>query len=435
MRLRYWTALAFIVCVGTILTVKEVRQAQTLVTPLGSPPAGLQDIDPPVETDAKDQEQVLSRGLSPGEGVQGTRPLDEEFVTWSRVVSSGESLDVLLAKAGLDTATRAVVSDAIGSEFDLRKLKPGHRLDLELQHDGLPRLAMLEIDDGVNIQAVFGETPSVSVLPPELETMRQAAETEIESSIYAALDKADIPTRFATDLELVFAGTLDLQRELVGGEHLRVVWRENRLDDRVIGEPMIDFIELDLGEERYEVVWPGDESSQTHVFKDGRRLFKFVQPIKGARLSSAFGLRQHPVHGNVRMHNGVDFAAQQGATVHATQSGRVSFIGRRSGYGLMIEIEHAQDIRTVYAHLSAVNETLEVDQRIPAGHEIGHVGSTGTSTAPHLHYEVVVEGRPVPPLTDRRLSRSGDGTQRQMDVSVMIEAARDQLASLLAANG
>ncbi|MGX0978699.1 hypothetical protein ACSSVY_004439 [Roseovarius sp. MBR-51] len=359
----------------------------------------------------------------------------EEHVTWSRVVSSGESLDVLLAKAGLDTATRAVVSDAIGSEFELRQLKPGHRLDLELQRDGLPRLATLEIDNGVSIQAVFGEAPSVSVLPPELETMRQAAETKIESSIYAALDKADIPTRFATDLELIFAGTLDLQRELVGGEHLRVVWRENRLDDRVIGEPIIDFVELDLGEEKYEVVWPGDAYRQTHVFKDGGPLLSFVQPIKGARLSSAFGLRQHPVHGNVRMHQGVDFAAEEGATVHATQSGSVSFIGRRSGYGLMIEIEHAQGIQTVYAHLSAVNETLEVDQRIPAGHEIGHVGSTGTSTGPHLHYEVVIEGLPVPPLTDTRLSRIGDGTQRQINVSVMIEAARDQLAGLLAANG
>lgn len=435
MRLRYWTALASIVCVGAILTVREVRQQQTLVVPIGAPSAGLQDLDTPFETDAKEREQALSRDVSLGEGARGLRPLDEEHVTWSRVVSSGESLDVLLAKAGLDTATRAVVSDAIGSEFDLRKLKPGHRLDLELQRDGLPRLATLEIDNGVSIQAVFGEAPSVSVLPPELETMRQAAETEIESSIYAALDKADIPTRFATDLELIFAGTLDLQRELVGGEHLRVVWRENRLDDRVIGEPMIDFVELDLGEERYEVVWPGDESRQTHVFKDGRALLTFVQPIKGARLSSAFGMRQHPVHGNVRMHEGVDFAAEEGATVHATQSGRVSFIGRRSGYGLMIEIEHAQGIQTVYAHLSAVNETLEVDQRIPAGREIGHVGSTGTSTGPHLHYEVVIEGRPVPPLTGRRLSRSSDGTQKQMDVSVMIEAARDQLASLLAANG
>ncbi|WP_297777331.1 M23 family metallopeptidase [uncultured Roseovarius sp.] len=435
MRLRYWTALASIVSVGTILTVREVRQAQTLVAPMGAPFAGLQDMDTPVETDAKDQEQARSREVTFGEGARGPQPLDGEFVTWSRVVSPGESLDVLLAKAGLDIATRAVVSNAIGSEFDLRKLKPGHRLDLELQQDGLPRLATLEVDSGVNIQAVFGEPTSVTVLPPELETMRQAAETEIETSIYAALDKANIPTRFATDLELVFAGTLDLQRELVGGEHLRVVWRENRLDDRVIGEPMIDFVELDLGEAKYEVVWPGDASRQTHVLKDGRPLFTFVQPIKGARLSSAFGLRQHPVHGNVRMHQGVDFAAEEGATVYATQSGRVSFIGRRSGYGLMIEIEHAQDIRTVYAHLSAVNEPLEVDQRIPAGHEIGHVGSTGTSTGPHLHYDVVIEDLPVPPLTDTRLSRSGDGTQRHMDVSVMIEAARDQLASLLAANG
>lgn len=435
MRLRYWTALAAIVCVGTILTVRGGRQTESLIVPIGASSAGLQDVDAPAETDATDQDQASSADASPDQTDEGTQHLDEEFVEWSRVVGSGESLDYLLAKAGLDAVTRADVSDAIGSEFDLRKLKPGHRLDLKLQQDRLPRRATLEIDNGVNIQAIFGETPSVVVLPPELEPIRQAGEAEIESSIYAALDKAGIPTRFATDLELVFSGTLDLQRTLVGGEHLRVVWRENRLDDRVIGDPTIDFVELELGEERYEIVWPDDEGNQTHIFKDGKRLLTFVQPIKGARLSSAFGPRQHPVHGMVRMHDGVDFAAEQGATVHATQSGRVSFIGHRSGYGLMIEVEHAQNIRTVYAHLSATNEALEVGQNIPAGHEIGDVGSTGTSTGPHLHYEVDVDGRPVSPLTDRLLPQSVVGPQSPKDVSAMIQAARDQLASLLAANG
>ncbi|ASM71317.1 MULTISPECIES: M23 family metallopeptidase [Roseobacteraceae] len=433
MRLRYWTALAAVVCVG--LTLREVRQAQTPVVSAAPAPVEVQNGGQSVQTDADHSDLAPSSDTALNDEGQKPPPSDDDGTKWSRAVKPGESLDILLAEAGLDAAIRADISRAIGSEFDLKSLKPGHRLALEIASDGLPQNATLEVDDGVNIQAVFGTVPSVRVLPPTLETFRQAGEAEIGNSIYAALDDADIPTRFATDLELVFAGTLDLRRELVGGERLRVAWRENRLDDRVIGEPTIDFAELDLGGVRYEVVWPSDDSRRTSILKDGHQLLAFDQPIKGARLSSAFGKREHPIHGYVRMHNGVDFAAEHGATVHATQSGRVSFIGERSGFGLMIEVEHAQDIQTIYAHLSAVNDALEVGQKIGVGHEIGSVGSTGTSTAPHLHYEVRVGGRPVPPITDARLSGIDGETSDRLDASVSVDEARDALSRLLATDG
>lgn len=101
----------------------------------------------------------------------------------------------------------------------------------------------------------------------------------------------------------------------------------------------------------------------------------------------------------------------------------------------MVEIEHARNSRTVYAHLSATNEELTVGQRIPAGHEIGSVGSTGTSTDPHPHYEVVADGRPVSPLTDTRLRENGAVTPTPAIGSGVIEGARDQIASLFAGNG
>ncbi|MEX1234837.1 MAG: peptidoglycan DD-metalloendopeptidase family protein [Roseovarius sp.] len=436
MRLRYWTALIVTVCVAATLSFREARQTEVPVDALLTPSIDAPDIAPPADTGPDGPEPAEQPAEALAEEPQDARPSDAEVSTevsnWSRAVEPGENLDVLLADAGLDAVARAEVSGAIGSEFDLRRLKPGHTLALEITADGRAKNATLEVDDGVNIHAAFGAEPSVRVAPPTLESIRQAGETEIENSIYAALEDAGIPTRFATDLELVFAGTLDLRRALVGGERMRIAWRENRLGDRVIGEPTIDFAELDLGEERYEVIWPEDGSSRTSIFKDDDLILTFDQPIRGARLSSAFGPRKHPIHGYVRMHSGVDFAAELGATVHATQAGRISFMGQKSGYGLMVEIDHAQDIKTIYAHLSAVNETLQVGQRIPAGQKIGDVGSTGTSTAPHLHYEVLVEGSPVPPLTDTHLSRIGDGTPH-VDSPISIDAARDQLAALLAA--
>lgn len=421
MRLRYWTALIVIIGVGVSLTLRKGPQPQEPAASMNNTLAVRQIPHQPTI-------DLAVTGIPLPAKEKEAQPPAAEISRWSRAVAPGETLDVLLAEAGLDAVMRAEISGAIGSEYDLRRLKPGHRLALEIAADGTPQTATLEIEDGVNIQAVLGATPVVNVVPPTLDTVNKAAETTIGRSIYAALDAAEIPTRFATDLELVFAGTLDLRRELVGGEYLRVAWRENRLDDRVIGEPMIDFAELDLGDTRFEVLWPGDDSQRTSIFKDGQLLLVIDQPIKGARLSSGFGRRAHPIHGSVRMHNGVDFAAPLGTTVHATQSGKITFMGRRSGYGLMVEVSHAQDIQTIYAHLSAVNETLKVGQQIARGQDIGRVGSTGTSTAPHLHYEVIVDGRPVPPLTDDRLSRIGDGTV----TPVAIDTARNHLMRLLA---
>ncbi len=356
----------------------------------------------------------------------------DDGLAWSRVIGPGESLDILLAEAGLAAPVRAEVSRAIGAEYDLRRLQPGYRLLLAINPDGAPRSAVLEVEDGLRVHAAFGANPSVRTLPPELETVVRAGEAEISSSIYAALDEAGMPTRFAIDLELILDGTVDLRRAVTGGERLRIVWRENRLGDRVIGEPIIDFAELHLGDARYEVLWPDDQSSDSWIYKDGSLERVFRQPVPGARLSSSFGLRDHPVHGGVRMHSGVDFAADLGSPVYATQPGTVAFIGRRSGYGLMVEIEHPRDVSTIYAHLSATSETIEAGQGIDAGEEIGSVGSTGTSTAPHLHYEIVVDGQPVPPLLDERLAQV---SPTRMDVGLaetLLDAASDEMLRVLA---
>jgi hypothetical protein len=436
MRLRYWTALAVTGCIALVVTFGKDDPEQDAApnvdqAPLTSGPSGQ-------NPDGADRTDDVADGREPvpafEDDGQDTAIQDAE-VTFSRSVGVGESLYILLAEAGLDADIRAGVAAAIGSEYDLRRLKPGHMLDLAITPDGTLQSATLEIEDGVRIRAVFGDEPAVNIIPPALDTVHRAGEAEIGSSIYAALEAAGIPTRFATDLELVLAGTLDLRSALAGGEQLGLVWREGRLGDRVIGEPTIDFAKLDLGEDRYEILWPQDGARTTRIYKNEQLLLVFEQPIKGARLSSSFGTRTHPIHGNLRMHSGVDFAAPLGADIHATRSGRVVFAGPRGGYGKMVEIDHARNIRTIYAHLSSVKDTLKVGQRVNGGDPIGRVGSTGMSTAPHLHYEVIVKDRPVPPLTDTHLLQLDGGPPDASDDPVDIATARKTLARLLEQKG
>jgi murein DD-endopeptidase MepM/ murein hydrolase activator NlpD len=120
------------------------------------------------------------------------------------------------------------------------------------------------------------------------------------------------------------------------------------------------------------------------------------QTLTKGSVTSGFGLRRHPISGNVRQHHGVDFAAPSGSPIIASADGKVGTAGWQGGYGLLVALDHKGGVQTRYAHLSAV--TVTPGQRIRKGDVIGYVGSTGRSTGPHLHYEVRIDGRAVDPL-------------------------------------
>ncbi|MEX5516923.1 M23 family metallopeptidase [Pseudophaeobacter sp. 1A09344] len=334
--------------------------------------------------------------------------IEPPLSTWSRDIAPGETLDFLLSEAGLAAPDRAEVALALGAEYDLRRLRPGHSVTVASTVDGSPRTVSLAVEDGVRIEVVFGEQLSTQVVAPDPEIVTLAGEAVIDSSIFAALDEAGIPARFSVDLAQMLGGTVDFRRELAGGETLRLLWREARVGEDRIGQPELAFAALEIGGSLYEIVWPNDGSGQATIYVDGEVLRVFAQPVEGARLSSVFGRRTHPVFGNVRMHTGVDFAAARGTPVQATAPGRVSFIGWRGGYGRVVEIAHGSDTMTRYAHLSAVPEDLAQGQRVAAGNVIGRVGATGTATGPNLHYEVLVDGRPTDPLADDRLAEAAE---------------------------
>ncbi|MBB5723429.1 MULTISPECIES: M23 family metallopeptidase [Alphaproteobacteria] len=353
--------------------------------------------------------------------------IEPPLVTWSREIASGETLDAVLSDAGLDASDRAEIALAIGAEYDLRRLRPGHAITVVSTTDGTPRRVELAVEDSIRIETVFGEQLATRVLKPDPEMVTFAAEAVIESSVFAALDKAGIPARFAVDMAQMLGGTVDFRRELSGGETMRLFWREARDGNERIGQPELAFAALNLGETVYEIVWPDDGSGKAMIYVDGEVLRVFAQPVEGARLSSVFGRRTHPVYGNVRMHTGVDFAATRGTPVKATAPGRVSFIGRRGGYGRVVEIAHGSATLTRYAHLSEVPDTLEQGQRVMAGDMIGRVGATGTATGPNLHYEVLVDGRPTDPLSDDRLA---EAAERDADDTAALERLAEARALL-----
>ena len=120
-------------------------------------------------------------------------------------------------------------------------------------------------------------------------------------------------------------------------------------------------------------------------------------PIDGARLSSSFGMRKHPISGYNKMHKGLDFAAPTGTPIYAAGNGVIEYVGKNGGYGKYIRIRHNSSYKTAYAHLSKYKKGIYKGLRVNQGEVIGYVGSTGVSTGPHLHYEVIYMNKQINP--------------------------------------
>ena len=317
-------------------------------------------------------------------------------------IASGDTLDSVLGRAGVPAGIRAEAALALAGVYDLTDLRPGHRIEWTATSGdpaSLTRMSLF-VEDGVEIVLTFdGPVGAARLDPPIRETDRRET-LVLDGTLYEALVARNAPERFAVDLTALLAGQVDFRRDLQGGETFALVWQEDQLPDgSIAGEPRLNYARLELADRVLELV-ATDAAGPVIVFEDGEAVQRSAAPILGARLSSVFGRRNHPVLEGVRMHTRIDYAAPVGTEVSATGAGRVVFAGTIRGYGLTIDIDHGGGVVTRYAHLSEIAEDVREGTRVKAGDSIGAVGATGLVSGPNLHYEVRVDGRPVDP-TDR----------------------------------
>jgi len=323
----------------------------------------------------------------------------ESVPATSHVVASGDTLDAILSRAGIAAQVRAEAALALDGVYDLARLRPGHLVEWTVPASAPDRLQRLTltVSDGVQVALTFSQDTTVQLYEPETQTVERRETLTLSSSLYNALVEQGAPERFAVDLAGIFAGQVDFRRDLRGGETFALVWSEDQLPDGAIaGEPRLTYARLELGTRVIELL-ATSAAGPMIVFEDGEAIQRSAPPILGARLSSVFGRRNHPVLGGVRMHTGIDYAAPVGTEVSATGAGRVTFVGTMRGYGLTIDLDHGGGVVTRYAHLSQTVRGLVVGARVKAGDPIGAVGATGLVSGPNLHYEVRLDGEPVDP--------------------------------------
>ena len=223
-------------------------------------------------------------------------------------------------------------------------------------------------------------------------------ENIISLSLYKSAVDQTIPLSIIIDFARIYGFQVDFQRDIRKLDKFQIMYEafvdENK---RIIETGNILFANLILSGEDNSLYFFDKEGSTGHYDKNGKSVQKALMktPINGARLSSPFGMRKHPIDGFNKMHRGTDFAAPMGTPIMASGSGIVKKAGWCGGGGNCVVIKHNSTYQTIYAHMSKFSKGIRSGVRVRQGQIIGYVGSTGKSTGPHLHYEVLVNGKRV----------------------------------------
>jgi murein DD-endopeptidase MepM/ murein hydrolase activator NlpD len=256
----------------------------------------------------------------------------------------------------------------------------------------------------------------------------------IRTSLWAATDDAQLPDAIASQLIEIFSGDVDFHRQLRKGDSFSVVFEALTADDQPItwneGTGRVVAAEFVNNGRQLQAVWFQDAAKGKGAYfaPDGssRQRAFLASPLAFSRITSGFAMRFHPILQNWRAHNGVDYSAPTGTPVRVVGDGVVELAGRQSGYGNVVQVQHAGGRSTVYAHLSRID--VRVGQRLEQGQSIGAVGATGWATGPHLHFEFRVNGQVQDPLTLARATEAThlDGASRPRFVAVA-QVATQQL--------
>ncbi len=340
----------------------------------------------------------------------GTADNAAESETTRVVVRRGDTLLNILGRAGIGTAEAHAALSSLRTVYDPRTLRAGQALDIGLETSTDPgdtRLASLSLNvDPTSAIALTREEDGTFKAEPverDLDHSRALAAGTIQSSLYESATRAGLPAATIADFLKIFSWDVDFQRDLHPGDRFEAVVEQARdQDGKLVGAGRILFASLSVNGELLRAYrLERSDGTSDYVDATGRPLRKWLlrTPIDGARLSSPFGMRRHPILGYSRMHKGVDFAAPTGTPIFAAGDGVVDFIGIKSGYGKYIRLSHSREYDTGYGHMSRFARGLHRGSRVRQGQVIGYVGATGLATGPHLHYEVLKDGTQINPMS------------------------------------
>lgn len=319
-------------------------------------------------------------------------------------VRRGDTIGSILSRLDVDDSEAVAFLRTNAAARPLYQLKPGKALSVETLASGQLAALRFAPNDGevLVIERRDGRLVA-STVPAPIETRWEIATGEIESSLFAAADESGLPESITLQLADIFGGEIDFYRDLVRGDRFSVVYEVRQLNGEAVGAGRIVAAEFThRGRVARAFRWRDASGGEGYYAEDGTALRKaFLRsPMEFSRVASGFSAaRMHPILQFTRAHEGVDYPAPAGTPVRATGSGTVVHAGWRSGFGLVVQLQHRGQHSTVYGHLSRIAPQFKAGSRVSQGDVIGYVGQTGLATGPHLHYEFRIAGVAKNPLT------------------------------------
>lgn len=322
------------------------------------------------------------------------------------VVAEGDTFQSILEQTGITKQESYKITLALSKVFNPRKIKIGYSIsfiyDDAFEKKSLKTITM-EISETqkVIINKVAGEAFKAEINTALLIKKITKNSIRITGSFAQAAKKLHISNASISRVMKAFSYDIDFQRDIKFGDKFEIIIHKLYTQGgKFVGYGDVVYACLKLKNKKAQIYRFISKNNEVTYYGPGGYSVKkeFLRtPISAARISSGFGMRKHPIHGYTRMHKGVDFAAPEGTPILAAADGRVVIVGRKGGYGKYIKVEHSSDYATAYAHLRNFAKGIQPKQLVKQGQVIGYVGTTGTSTAPHLHFEVHKNGKQINP--------------------------------------
>ena len=318
-------------------------------------------------------------------------------------ISSGETFDKILNNYSIPSEEINQIKKKLNSDYDINNLQPNLEIKITIDQSNNKKITsfLFPVSRTEKIQLTRNLDNNLfekKIIITNLNKKIVFKEGKITQSLYKTAIDLKVQPNVIIEFARIYGFQVDFQRDIRKNDNFQIMYEVFEDDDGKIFETgNIIFADLKLSGKNNALYFFEKKGSEGHYDENGKSVEKALMktPINGARLSSAFGMRKHPIDGFNKMHRGTDFAAPMGTPIMASGSGLITRARWCGGGGNCIKIKHNSTYETIYAHMKNFARGIKEGIRVKQGQIIGYVGSTGKSTGPHLHYEVVVNGKKV----------------------------------------
>ena len=328
--------------------------------------------------------------------------LEPKFKRVEYKVTQGETLSTILNQHSISKKEISDIEKELSKKINLNKLNTGQKIQFTLdQSNNFVKEFIFHVSNTEKIylkKNLKTHEFNQNIVLTKLNKRVLFKENMIMQSLYKSATDQKIPANIIVEFAGIYGFQVDFQRDIRKKDSFQIMYEIFVNDeDKIIETGNILFSNLKLSGTNNSLYYFDKKGSEGHYDKNGKSVKKALMktPINGARLSSPFGMRKHPIDGFNKMHQGTDFAAPKGTPIMASGDGIVKKAGWCGGGGNCVKIKHNSTYQTIYAHMSKFAKNIRSGVRVKQGQIIGYVGSTGKSTGPHLHYEVIVNGKKV----------------------------------------